>query len=268
VTSNSTATTAGAKAHAREQEGTLVAASPSRPATSGLTWQETVAGANYSHMVVARGTEVTLTDIEGDACAHVLAYNAAEPHERLNVADTVKVQWQVYISGGYLLLSDQGRVLATVVADDAESHDSIYGTSTLNRNIARYGAGTAHSPSPAGRELLALAGLKHGLTREDIAPSISFFKGVRITDQGTPEFLGSKLPGRSVTIRAEMDLILLIANTAHPLDPRTEFNSSALKVEAKRAQATSAEDAFWNNTPEGRRAFVNTHEYLAARGIV
>jgi hypothetical protein len=64
-----------------------------------------------------------------------------------------------------------------------------------------------------------------------------------------------------------MDIILLIANTAHPLDPRADFNSSALKIEAKRAQATEAADPLWANTPEGRRAFVNTHDYLAAKGI-
>ena len=37
--------------------------------------------------------------------------------ERLNVADTVKVPWQAYLGAGHPLLSDQGRVLATVVAD-------------------------------------------------------------------------------------------------------------------------------------------------------
>ena len=41
----------------------------------------------------------------------------AQPIERLNVADTVKVQWQAYLGAGSLLLSDMGRVLLSIVAD-------------------------------------------------------------------------------------------------------------------------------------------------------
>ena len=42
-----------------------------------LTWAETVAGGNYTHQVVARGTRIRLADVTGEACAHVLLYNAA-----------------------------------------------------------------------------------------------------------------------------------------------------------------------------------------------
>lgn len=267
MVSNGTATTAGAKAHAREQEGTIVVASPTRPAEPGLIWQEVIAGGNYSHKVLARGTEITLTDLEGDACANILIYNADQPFERLNVADTVKVQWQVYASTGYLLLSDQGRVLASVIADNSEQHDTLFGASTLARNTKRYGDGTVHSSSPSGRELLTLAGAKNGLNRNDIAPSISFFKGVRVLADGSPAFLGAKAPGGSITIKAELPIILLLANTAHPLDPRPTYSSTPLAVEARPGVPTMPSDELWIQTPEGRRAFVNTQDYLAARGI-
>ena len=58
---------------------------------------------------------VRLTDVDGDACAHVVLHNALLPSERLNLADTVKVQWQAYPTTGSALLSDRGRVLATIV---------------------------------------------------------------------------------------------------------------------------------------------------------
>ncbi|MEO0027399.1 MAG: hypothetical protein RL716_730 [Actinomycetota bacterium] len=267
MVSKGTATTAGAKAHAREQEATVVATSPTRPAPTGELWREVIAGGNYSHKVLSRGTEVTLTDLEGDTSASILLYNADQTFERLNIADTVKVQWQVYASAGYLLLSDQGRVMASVIADDSTHHDTIFGASTLARNKERYGDGTVHSPSPSGRELLVLAGSKNGLGRVDIAPCISFFMGVRISENGSPAFLGSAGAGKSVTLRAEMPLVMLVANTAHPLDPRKAFSSSPLGVVARNGKGTTSEDDLWNLTPEGRRAFTNTQEYLAARGI-
>lgn len=230
-------------------------------------WAETVAGGNYTHRVLARGTELRLTDVHGDACAHLLLYAADRPWERLNAADTVKVQWNAYLGEGVLLLSDQGRVLASVVADTSGRHDALCGTSTLVRNTARYGDGTAQSPSPAGRELFKLAAAKNGLEPRDLPPSLSFFQGVEVQGDGTLDFTGSAGPGGDITLRAEQDVTVLIANAAHPADPRAEYISTPLEVLAWRAAPTRPGDPLWEATPEGRRAFLNTAEFLTARGL-
>ncbi len=226
-----------------------------------------MAGGNYTHKVLARGTELRLTDLTGDACAHLLLYVADRPWERLNVADTVKVQWNAYLGRGRLLLSDQGRVLASVVADTSGRHDALCGTSTLVRNTERYGDGTPQSASPAGRELFKLAAAKNGLGPRDLPPSLSFFQGVEIRDDGSPAFTGSAGPGAAVTLRAEQDVTVLIANVPHPADPRPDYTSTPLEVLAWRARATAAGDPLWEATPEGRRAFLNTAEFLATRGL-
>jgi urea carboxylase-associated protein 2 len=275
---SATGTTAGAREHARAQEGTLVADAPTVPASTWpapptgidaerIVWAERVAGGGYAHRVLARGTTVRLTDLEGDACAHVLLYNADMPWERLNVADTVKVQWQVYSASGQLLLSDQARVLASVTGAGAGHHDAIYGTSTQARNEERYGDGAPEGPSPAGRELFVLAAAKHGLGRRDLPPSVSFFQGVRIDEAGRPHFEGSAGPGATVVLRTEMPVVLLVANTPHPLDPREDYVSTPLEVVAWRDDATGPDDPLWSATPEGRRAFENTHDYLRGRGL-
>jgi urea carboxylase-associated protein 2 len=280
MTATTTGTTAGAREHARAQEAAAVGTVPTMPVRPARDWPtppsevdpatlvhaEVVAGGGYTHLAVARGTLVRLTDLVGDACAHVLAYRLDRPWERLNVADTVKVQWQVYLTAGHLLLSDQGRVLASIVGDTSAHQDALYGTSSRARNEERYGDGSAHGPTPAGRELFALAAAKHDLARRDLPPSISFFQGVRIDDAGHPVFEGSAGPGASVTLRAEVPLLLLVANTAHPLDPR-EYVSTPLEVLAWRGDPTAETDPLWTATPEGRRAFVNTREDLTARGI-
>ncbi|MDQ0372322.1 urea amidolyase associated protein UAAP1 [Cellulomonas humilata] len=280
MTATTTGTTAGAREHARAQEADAVgtvATMPTRPARAfptppsevdpaSLVHAEVVAGGGYTHLAVARGTHVRLTDLQGDACAHVLAYRLDRPWERLNVADTVKVQWQVYLTAGHLLLSDQGRVLASIVGDTSGRQDALYGTTTRARNDERYGDGSAQGPTPAGRELFALAAAKHDLGRRDLPPSISFFQGVRIDADGRPVFEGSAGPGTAVTLRAEVPLLLLVANTAHPLDPR-EFVSTPLEVLAWTGSPTTDTDPLWDATPEGRRAFVNTQADLTARGI-
>ncbi len=273
-----TDTVGNARADARAQGGKAAAAMAYRPASSTpypppgvdadtLTWAETVAGGNYAHKVLARGTRVRLEDVTGEACAHVLAYNALEPWERLNVADTVKISWQAYLGTGHPLLSGDGRVLATIVSDDSGRHDALCGTSSARANQARYGDSAPQGPSPSGRELLTLAAAKHGLAPRDLPPSISFFKGVRVEPDGGLTWTGSAGPGKAVELLAELPLILLIANVPHPVDPRPAYTSGLLRVHAWRSRPTAPGDAWWDAAPEARRAYLNAADYCAARGL-
>ncbi|ODR15784.1 urea amidolyase associated protein UAAP1 [Mycolicibacterium porcinum] len=273
-----TATTAGARDHARAQAGTLTDSMPVVPASNWptpppgvtpeqLTWAETVPGGRYTSKVLARGTRLRLRDLDGTACAHLLLWRADAPWERLNVADTVKVPWQAYLSAGHPLLSDQGRVLATLVSDTSGHHDALCGTTTLSGNTAKYGAGEVESASPAGRELLALAALKNGLTRRDVAPSLSFFHGVRVEADGALVSTGSAGAGTAIELVMHLPLIVAIANTAHPLDPAPQFTVGSLEVLAWSAPGDLAEiDAtVGERDPEYQRAYLNSEDVWSAR---
>jgi uncharacterized protein len=272
-----TGTTRGAREHARAQAGRTAEAMPVLPASrwpdppagvaaEELVWAETVAGGGYASRALARGTRLRLGDPQGDACAHLLLFNADGPWERLNLADTVKVPWQAYLGPGHPLLSDQGRVLATLSASRG-AHDALCGTSTRARNEERYGDGAPHGPSPAGRELLRLAAVKHGLGPRDLAPSLSLFKGVRVEADGALRFDGSAGPGGYVELRAELPLIVLVANVPHPLDPSPSYSCSTLELVAWRGEPTGPQDSLWSATPEGERAYLNSAGYAAARGL-
>ncbi|AZG48217.1 urea amidolyase associated protein UAAP1 [Gordonia insulae] len=277
ATSTTTANTAGAREHARSQAGTITDAMPVVPAAdwphppadvdpTQLTWAETIPGGRYSSKVLARGTRLRLRDVTGDACAHLLLWRADAPWERLNVADTVKVPWQAYVTIGHPLLSDQGRVLATVVADDSSHHDALCGTSTLAQNTARYGAGAAHSDSPAGRELFTLAAAKNGLGVADVAPSLSFFHGVVVEEDGTLTSKGSAGLDKAVDLILHLPCIVAIVNTAHPLDPAPVFTTGPLEVLAWRA-GDDLDDLLAgvdDRDPEYRRAVANSEDVHGA----
>jgi uncharacterized protein YcgI (DUF1989 family) len=159
--------------------------------------------------------------------------------------------------------------MATIVADSSASHDALTGTTTLAGNTARYGAGTAHSSSPAGRELLTLAALKQGLGVRDVAPSISLFKGIRVDPDGGIRFTGGAGPGAAVDLLLQMDAVVLLANTAHPLDPRPGFTGTAVDVVAWHApedlDLLAAGRLTGPLTPEHRQALNNTDHDLTAR---
>lgn len=272
-----TATPSGAREHARAQAASVAAHMPivpprlARPLPDGveagrMIWSETVAPGGYAHKAVAAGTTIQFRDVDADACAHILLFRLDQPWERLNVADTVKVQWQAYAGAGQLLLSDQARVLATVVRDTSGRHDLICGTSTLVQNVERYGSGSPEGGSPAGRELFVLAAAKHGLEPRDLPPSISFFKGVRV-DARTGRLSWEDGCGASslVELRAELPLVVLVANTTHPLDPAPEWHGTALGIMAWSGEPTAPEDDQWTSSPERERAYLNTLDERQAR---
>lgn len=96
---------ARAQAGARSEHMPYLPASTSPFAPEGvdpaqLVWAETVAPGGYTHKVLARGSRLRFDDPTGDACASVVVYNALEPWERLNVADTQKIPWQAYLGAG------------------------------------------------------------------------------------------------------------------------------------------------------------------------
>jgi urea carboxylase-associated protein 2 len=264
----------GARAHARSQAGAAEPAGITIPSTAAtdlphdidaatVVWDETIELGGYTSRLLRRGSVVRMTDLEGDGCVQLLVYNANATSERLNAADTVKVQWQAYLNVGALLLSDMGRVLMTIVADTSARHDCLCGCSSRLANAARFGDGRVSGPAPSGRDLLCLAGAKHGLGRVDIAPNINLFKRVVVADDGGLHLDGEPGAASHVELRAEMDVLVLLANTPHPLDVRDEYSGSPVRVTAWRGDPAGARDPFRTTTPERLRAFQNTDELLA-----
>lgn len=255
---SATDTTWAARDHARAQGGTVVQTMPTLPASawpeppdgvapSDMTWAEVVAGGGATSKRLAAGTMLRMRDVAGDACAHLLLYHAPMPWERLNVADTVKIPWQAYLGVGHPLLSDQGRVLATIVADDSGRHDALCGGGRW------------------GRAAMINLAAKHGLERRDVPSSVSFFEGVRVQADGSLTFMGTAGERCAVSLRCELPVIVLIANVAHPVDPREDHATTALEVLAWRGDPTSPDDPLWTSSPELQRALENTADLREAQ---
>ena len=271
--SSTTADPAGARAHARAMAGTRVEAMPTIPATAAtdrppgvagedVVWDETIAAGGYAARVLARGTRLRLTDLHGDGTIAMLVFNAERPVERLNVADTVKIQWNAYLGEGRLLLSDMGRVLMSVIADDNKGHDAFCGASNQASNARKYGDGCNHGAHPNARDRFVIALAKYGMNRRDIHPCVTWFKPVAIAADGAIELdHGPHRPGQAITLRAEMDVILVLANCPHVRDPRPDYCVTPVRATAWRGPITPVDDAIRVATPEGLRAFENVEDY-------
>lgn len=274
MTDRGTASPQGARAHAHAMAGTKIEAMPTVPASSAhdvpegvasedMLWEEIIGTGGYASRELRRGSRLRLIDLYGDSCVSMLVFNSECPVERLNMADTVKVQWNAYLHAGRLLLSDMGRVLMSVVSDDAQTHDTFCGPTNEHTNTRTYGNGTNWSQFPNARERLLLGAAKFGLGRKDLHACVNWFKGVHIAPDGTTVWEGGPFaPHRSVVLRAEMNVILVLANCPHVLDDRAHYTVTPVRVSAWRGQLTPHDDPIRNATVESVRAYLNVEEYF------
>jgi uncharacterized protein len=217
------------------------------------------AGWYWSHLV-RRGQTLRIAGEEGTEGVSLLMWNAEDTSERLNPADTVKVQWTARIGQGKLLLSDMGRVLASITADSFGLHDCIAGGSTPESNTRKYGEASNHRNT---RDNFLLAAAKHGLGPRDVGPCVTVFAGVA-TDPSGRLVWNSGPPGKpSVDLRAEMNLLVALSNCPHPLGPSARFEAPPARVMVWRSPPPAGSDLCRTATEEAVRAFKNTDATLA-----
>jgi uncharacterized protein len=239
-----TASTAAARSHARAQADTAELVTPPTPegvSDTNVVWAEQIPADGYATKVLGRGTALRITDVDGGACVHLMLLRAGAPWERLNVADTVKVPWQAYLGVGHPLLSDQGRVLATIVGDTSGRHDALCG------------------PTAEGRGLLTRAAAKHGLGPRDIPGTVSFFRGVRVAPDGDLQVSGSAGAGTYVELVIHLPVIVLAVNCPHPL-----AGSATTAADVVAWAAPDRLHSLRNTDPEYHRAVQNTESAWAA----
>lgn len=140
------------------------------------------------------------------------------PAERLNVADTMKIQGTTRLGQGSGLLSDMGRLLAVLVEDSCGSHDMLVGGST-RKTVSS--ATKQASMLPNAQDHLRAAAGKLGLTRRDVGPSLMLFSHVDVDPTGNVDLKMDNIrSGMAVTFEAVQDIDLVLSNTVHPYAER------------------------------------------------
>jgi urea carboxylase-associated protein 2 len=223
-------------------------------AETAVIQRETVPGGWYWTTRLNRGEALRLINSSGASCVSLLAWRAADPSERLNHADTIKVQWAASLRKGRVILSDMGRVLLSITEDSSGAHDTLAGGSTAATNEARYGAGAMRNT----RDNFILAAGKLGLDRRDVMPCISFFAPVGVDGDGRFAWQENRRhAGDFVDLRAEMDLLVALSNCPHPLDPSPVDAQGSVEIIRYRAHPVGADDLCRTASAEAIRAFEN-----------
>jgi urea carboxylase-associated protein 2 len=216
-------------------------------------------GASWSR-VCARNTALTLTDVDGGANVSALLYRAADPLERYCMPDTLKAQHVSRITAGVALYSDMGRVLASVTHDTCGWHDTITGHATSAHVAARWRSVSYQQARNdwrrSARDALLVELAKHGLGRRDLVANVNFFTRIGVDADGKLGFVpDNSRAGDSVTLRFELDTLVVLCSVPHPLDPATEWAPGRVALELSSVDAASDADAVRRACAENERGF-------------
>jgi uncharacterized protein len=228
-------------------------------ASDKVIGREQVPAGWYATVRLRRGEALRIVDDSGRASVSLIGWREEDTSERINCADTVKVQWSAAISKGRVLLSDMGRVFLSLIEDTGGAHDLLVGGSTPASTQAASGA-TARNT----HENFLAAAAKIGLGLRDIPPCVTFFAPVSLDANG--RFLWTerrKRAGDFVDLRAEMNLVLVLSNCAHPLDPARPADTGPITLIRHRAPPAGRDDLCRTTSPEIVRAFEFTDRLYA-----
>lgn len=235
---------------------------------SRIIWHETIPGGAYWTRVIRRHTTLRIIDLEGSRGVSCLCYNADDPVERYNVADTVKIQNMIFLTTGRVLFSDMGRVLFSITEDTSGHHDTLGGCSSPETNRARYGEGgyqrlrNDRHRDTRTNFLYALG--RHGLGPRDVMPNLNLFTRVRVGEDGGLQWVaGCEKPGAFIDLRAEMNTLVALSNTPHPLHPSTTYDPKPIRLVVWRSPPPAPDDLCRTYSEEARRGFRNTDALFA-----
>ena len=219
-------------------------------------------GAMWSS-VLPRHHTLRLTDVEGGANVSMLLYNRDLLIERYNMADTLKAQHTAYLTRGFVLYSDMGRVLCSISEDSVGWHDTVSGMSDAESVRAQYGdkrygdARNAMFRNARDQMLVELG--KWGLGQRDLAPNLNWFSKVVADDAGELGFVSGHSPaGGYVELRAEMNVLVVLTSCPHVFDPSPVYAPKPVGLAIWKSDPPGADDLCRRSRPENERGFANT----------
>ena len=228
-------------------------------APEAIVSREDVPPGWYETVRLKRGQALRIVDTEGTSSVSLIGWCRHDTSERLNCADTAKVQWSAALGRGRVLLTDMGHAFLSLIEDSSGAHDLLVGGSTPASTLAAYGERTRNTHD----NFLAAAG-KLGLGLRDIPPCVTFFAPVALDGDGRFVWDASrKRPGDFVDLRAEMDAVLVLSNCAHPMDPARPAAGGPIILIRHRAPSAAADDPCRTASPEIARAFQFTDRLFA-----
>ncbi len=238
---------------------------------SKMIYTTSLPGNGHWSLELRRGSLLKITDLEGGANLGMLFYNPRNLLERYNAPDTLKCQHTFKLQRGNCLYSDMGRIFASIIEDisvngEGNWHDTVCGNSTAEIIEARWGKRDYQTDRNQwlqnGYDAFLVELAKYGLGRADMASNINWFSKVVADDNGNISLATkNRAAGNSVTLRFEMDTLVIMHACPHPLNTAEKYPFKSVQIEVGVADPVAEDDYCKNFRPENQRGFQNNELY-------
>lgn len=234
-------------------------------AAADSRYNTTLDGGSHWSSIVRRGTNLHLTDISSGSNLGMLFFNPYQLTERYNAPDTLKCQHTFKLTKGHCLYSDMGRIFCSITEDSFGWHDTVCGNSHASHVDEKWGQRDYQKDSndwhQNGYDAFLVELAKYNMTRRDMASNVNWFSQVSADEQGQLSLTRQANPGDAVTLRFEMDTLVIMHTCPHPLDMSKNYPDTAVGVELSKAHPVTENDACLNHCAENRRGFENNALY-------
>lgn len=142
---------------------------------------------------IGRNKYIHFKALGDNANVSVLLYNMKDTSERYNMPDSLKAQYTAHLTKGNVLMSDNGRVLASIVEDSLGWHDSITGHTTREMIDEKYGKTSYQTHGNeyyrCGEENFKIELIRNNMSKRDIVPCVNLFAKVYVDDDGSMHYV-------------------------------------------------------------------------------
>ncbi|HEX3545467.1 MAG TPA: urea amidolyase associated protein UAAP2 [Mycobacterium sp.] len=183
--------------------------------------------------ILKAGQTLQIIDLQGNQAVDTLFWgvtgNQVDPNLRYSAQTTITAQRNIFLTTGSVLRAADDTALMTIIADDVGNHDTIGGACSKESNTLRYGHHTVHQHACV--ENFLAEGARWGLGKRDIVSNINFFMNVPVEADGTLGIVdGLSAPGKSLTLRAEVDTLVLVSNCPQINNPCNGFDPTPIRM--------------------------------------
>jgi urea carboxylase-associated protein 1 len=197
--------------------------------TDQIIADEIVAARAPWSKIVCAGDLLTIVDLHGNQAVDTLFYGAADTAVRYSAPATIAAQGNIFLTTGSVLRDSDGEPMLTIVSDEVGNHDTIGGACSQESNTLRYGHHTKHQHACV--ENFVGEGARWGLTKADIVSNINFFMNVPVDPDGSLGIVdGLSAPGKKLSLRAEIDTLVLVSNCPQINNPCNGFDPTAVRM--------------------------------------
>lgn len=177
---------------------------------------------------LTRGQLLRVIDIEGEQVADLIAFNRDDKAEWLSSGRSIDYANTICLTTGHTLYSNRSRAMFKILADDVGRHDFLLTPCSRETFEIIYNHEGHH---PSCFENLATNLARFGIRPDAIPTTLNLFMNVPVAADGSIAVLPPlSKAGDSITLRAEMDLIVGLTACSAEMSNNYKFKPIAYEI--------------------------------------